>query len=55
MEEIAAIRAVSVTKELLVTKKQDSVPRGVPLALKESTVTKVNSEITKLLCDKAFM
>lgn len=42
-EVIAAIRAVTVTKEFLVTRKLESVRRGVPLAMKESTVTKVNN------------
>lgn len=46
MEVIAAIRAVSVTKKLLVTRKLDSVHWGVPLAMKESTVTKVNNKIS---------
>lgn len=46
MEEIAAIGAVTVNMEFLVTKKQDNVPRGVHLAMKESTVTKVNSKIS---------
>lgn len=42
-EVIAAIRAVTVTKEFLVTRKLESVRRGVPQAMKESTVTKVNN------------
>lgn len=46
MEEIAAIGVVTVNMEFLVTKKQDNVPRGVHLAMKESTVTKVNSKIS---------
>lgn len=41
MEEIAATCAVNVTKEFRVTRKMDSVRRGVPRALKESPVTKV--------------
>lgn len=40
LEEIAANRAVTVKMECLVTRKLDSVPRDVPQALKESTVTK---------------
>lgn len=43
MEEIAANRAVSVKMEFLVRRKQDGVPRGVLLAMKETTVTKVNT------------
>lgn len=46
MEEIAANRAVSVKMEFLVTRKQDGVPRGVLLAMRETTVTKVNNRIT---------
>lgn len=46
MDEIAANRAVTVKMECLVTRKLDSVPRGVPLAMKETTVTKVNNRIT---------
>lgn len=41
MEVTAATCAVSVTKEFLVTRKLDGVPRGVHRALKEYTVTKV--------------
>lgn len=40
MEEIAATCAVNVTKEFRVTRKMDGVRRGVPRALKESSVTK---------------
>lgn len=40
MEEIAATCAVIVTKEFRVTRKMESVRRGVPQAMKESTVTK---------------
>lgn len=40
MEEIAAIHAVNVKMEFLVTKQMDDVLRGVPLAMKEYTVTK---------------
>lgn len=40
MEVIAATCAVSVTKEFLVTRKLDGVPRGVHRAMKEYTVTK---------------
>lgn len=43
LEEIAANRAVTVKMECLVTRKLDSVPRDVPQAMKESTVTKVNN------------
>lgn len=46
MEEIAANRAVTVKMECLVTRKQDGVPRGVLLAMKETTVTNVNNRIT---------
>lgn len=42
-EEIAAIRVVNVIKAFLVTRKMDGVPRDVPQAMKESTVTKVNN------------
>lgn len=42
-EVIAAFRAVNVTKEFPVTRKMDGVPRDVPQAMKESTVTKVNN------------
>lgn len=45
-EVTAATRAVTVSMEFLVTRKQDGVPRGVHLALKESTVTKVNNKIS---------
>lgn len=45
-EVTAATRAVTVSMEFLVTRKQDGVPRGVHLALKESTVTKVNTKIS---------
>lgn len=44
-EEIAAIRAVIVYMEFLVTRQQGCVPRGVLLAMKASIVTKVNSKI----------
>lgn len=42
-EVIAAIRAVTVTKEFLVTRQLENVRLGVPQAMKESTVTKVNN------------
>lgn len=53
MEEIVANRAVSVTKEFLATRKQDCVPWGVLLAIKDITVTNVNSNIAKTICGKA--
>lgn len=34
---------VNVIKEFLVTRKKDGVPRDVPQAMKETTVTKVNT------------
>lgn len=46
MGEIAANRAVTVKMECLVTRIMDGVPRGVLLAMKESSVTKVNNRIT---------
>lgn len=49
MEEIAATCAVNVTKEFRVTRKMESVRRGVPQAMKESTVTKVKYKIF-ILC-----
>lgn len=55
LEEIAANRAVTVKMECLVTRKLDSVPRDVPQAMKESTVTKVNSKIIEILCGKAYI
>lgn len=55
MEEIVANRAVSVTKEFLATRQQDCVPWGVLLAMKESTVTNVNSNIIKIICGKAYI
>lgn len=42
-EVIAAIRAVTVTKEFLVTRQLENVRLGVPQAMKESAVTKVNN------------
>lgn len=45
MEEIAATCSVNVTKEFRVTRKMESVRRGVPQAMKESTVTKVKYKI----------
>lgn len=45
MEEIAATCAVNVTKKFRVTRKMDGVRRGVPRALKESSVTKVKYKI----------
>lgn len=46
MEVTAAIRAVTVKMKFPVTRQQEDVPRGVLLAMKESTVTKVNNKST---------
>lgn len=45
-EVTAATRAVTVSMEFLVTRQQDGVPRGVHLAMKESTVTSVNNKMS---------
>lgn len=46
LEVTAAIRVVTVKMKILVTRKQENVPRAVLLAMTESIVTKVNCKST---------
>lgn len=47
MEVTAAIRAVTVKMKFPVKRQQEDVSRDVLLAMKESTVTKVNNKSKK--------